>query len=383
MPTPDDATQESFQKAKQGVAGVPDAGGGPPSNAIDSALSALNWVITRSARFVADPVPHPFDPEHVRSPRIAGSHIRIGIASVPIPLNQLVARKMSTKDAQYFQLYGLKPHFRKRLHAKLNHYVELACQHDCRFILLNEMAFPLEGTRSSTRARNRELLEFVQQAKSSLTRDDHPRYVVAGTFHDPASKYNLAPMVVRAAGTDPNVSHLHSKKTSATRLGEKVRLPPDRTLRLYRTAYGHMAVMICLDFYDASQVLSLVQYNHSKDLDPEPSSDRIELLSIVSFGMDRETLCAKAAEDVSRLLGAAVAFCHSRGDQSRQYFYVGGNPVDPVEVEPRSGPPELSVFELRADDLHSAWDESRTFRRPVHELLTKRSVPDISRIKIY
>jgi len=388
MPTPDDATKAPFERAQAGVAGIPDAvppppergpaGGGP----IDPAINALNWIITRSTLFVAEPEPYHFKPEHLRVLREPGSQIRLAIASVPIPPGKLEETKTSKVDSQYFRLFGLKSRFRRQLRGKLKRYVELACEHDCRFFFVNELGFPLDAAATNERKRDRDLRAFVSDVSGFLTRDAHPRYLVAGSFHDPASKYNLAPIVVRPAADEPTISHYHSKKTSATHLFEKVRLPPDRKLRLYRTAYGRMAVLICLDFYDASQLLSLIQHNDNYDRAPAPSEERIDLLAVVSFGMPREDLCEDAVREVSELLGAAVAFAHSRSDQSLQFFYVGGKKIDPVLMLPSHDTPELSIFDLKADDLQQAWERSRVLRRSVSQLLARRTPPSISKIKI-
>ena len=343
-------------------------------------VTAFRDVLVRSSRFVAMPTSIEVHEQQLGWPHVGDSQLRIGVISVQLDDNGLI----NDSTDPNFSLWAMRPAYRSQIQGKLERLVEQACRSNCQFIIFNELAFPLDSISRKLQGpqgeKNRD-----EQVKAFLRRlgrlkGPEPRYLIAGSFHDPVRKYNLSP-IVACTGAGVHVARLHAKRTSAVREGERVRLLAERTVNLYQTAYGRLAVMICLDLYDSSQVLSLLLHNDCCDESEVDDADsgRVDILAVPSLGMREAEAVKLAVAQVSLLLGSIVAFALSNSGEADQWVYVGGKPARVLERFPKpaaagegSGPAELTVFEIAGREYARARAEAKKARDALRDILSPR-----------
>lgn len=182
--------------------------------------------------------------------------------------------------------------------------------------------------------------------------------------------FNLAPIVQpRSSPTDTQIC-FYAKKTSASRLEEHVRVPSAREVRAYSTTHLNLTPMICLDFYDASQVLSLIKWNHQEDLVHEaPSQKRIDLVSVLSYGMNQHGKTLEALAESSSLLGVPIVFCHSKASEVDCTLCFGGDFPEAAEQVNFDGDAMLKIYTIKSADYRDQIKQSRMARDPFDQFL--------------
>jgi hypothetical protein len=130
----------------------------------------------------------------------------------------------------------------------------------------------------------------------------------------------------------------HVKMTSATTLGERVRVPSNRRVRMYSTAHGRIGIFVCLDSYDATQALACIAYNFQ-----ELNRDHMSMLVVPSFGMEPDKFRIACAE-LSLLMANIVVVPQSGERSAEQWLFVCGEP----QVPRRRVGNDVSVFEIEA-----------------------------------
>ena len=168
-------------------------------------------------------------------------------------------------------------------------------------VCFHELAFP-HGTRGVKRFLNRLLKKF----------DKKPQ-ILAGSLHCKETWYNLA---IYQAG---DRIAKHPKRISATRKEERVLLPADRRLHLYDTSLGRVGILVCLDVFDASQVLSAVRQNLAGT-----EREHVPILLVPAFRMTDVEKFLSACKDLSFLMGNAVVVAHSDYRSHDQHVFLGG-----------------------------------------------------------
>lgn len=336
---------------------------------------SLRDTMDRSASFVVRPEYISMHNRQIGWPDDASASLRIGVISIPLDDDILV----NDSDPSY-SLWAIRPYPLSEIKDRLKYLIAQACEKNCQFIVLNELAYPIDSISrkiSSEIDRNQKVRSFLDELR--CLEDIHPRYFVAGSFHDPVKKYNVSPIAACTQNGLNDRLYLHAKRTSAVRERERVRLLSERVLNLYRTAYGNLAVMICLDFYDASQILSLLLHNDRCDESDCGDAARVDILAVPSLGMKKPEAVVKAVAQVSLLLGSIVAFAQSNSHGSEQWVYVAGQPARIVHEAQchgggaaggSSGPVEMTVFEISGQEYLSARAEAKEKRKALRAFLS-------------
>lgn len=160
-------------------------------------------------------------------------------------------------------------------------------------ILVQEMGFP--GGRGEIDEQ-----EYLRGAFSEF----QDAYLLAGSHHDLATNYNLA---IFARPQLPNVGRLterHPKRAAALGNKEGVEIPLSRDLPVYATELGRIGIMVCLDTYDASQMLAAAALNFASP------AERIELLLVPAYNAGNLELFRNECRSISELLMNAVIVSH-------------------------------------------------------------------------
>jgi hypothetical protein len=347
--------------------------------------AALNSIINRSTKFVAVPEIAEFRAADERVwPLVPDSVLRVVVVSFKLPETDLSILKADYYG--YLKLWELRPEVADRLRHKLNEAVDLACNHGAHVIVCSELCFPLGQVSTQIKPekwseeRNRRIKDFTRAVAAAPYRQGPVRYLIAGSFHDPIQHFNVAPLIT--FGQNEVRAKIHAKRTSAVRASEEIRLLPTRSIRIYDTQYCNLSILICLDLFDASQVLSLAEYNHTADQSStaEPGLRRVDLVAIPSLGMHESAVTQVAVLEASLLLGSIVAFAHSSADECAQWLYVGGKQVPPTTIPwPATcsylEQGEISLFEVSGQFYEQMRKKSAAERVKLESILPSSSSP--------
>ena len=196
---------------------------------------------------------------------------------------------------------------RRRLELRKNFLLDLdvAAKNGARLICFNEMAFP----RGASQASNRRLLEQIQRVV-----DNHSLFVAAGTYHHPSTDHNVCPIFVPGGCVDP-----HAKLTSAARLKEHVRTPSGRIMRYYRTGFGKVGLLICLDAFEPTLFLKMMRQSSLFR-----SQDEIDLVLVPSFSPYNAKSILESCQDLSYVTGATVVFVNCSERPPAHALFLGG-----------------------------------------------------------
>lgn len=256
-----------------------------------------------------------------------------------------------------YLLHCLKPKAYARLSRSLFRNIHAAVEeHGAHFVCAGELCYPWCSPAhpdfdSKHKAFQQKVLRLARR---------HQAYIVAGTHHCTETLHNLA--VLFHPGPEPSRNpYRHAKKTSAHSIEEIIRIPYSRNLRIYKTKYARIGILICLDSYDPSLVMGLVRAKHIK-----PGSDHnLEVVFVPSFNPSPGT-GVKACEDLSYLLANVVVLVNARGYGGDDFtvFKCGVRMKKPAEAKIINDELRLytiDVNRLKRQSTDLIRDRSQTF----------------------
>ena len=183
--------------------------------------------------------------------------------------------------------------------------IELAAEAGAKLVCFNELAYPTPLDAKAD-AEFQLALQKLVETKSLI--------VVAASYHDPKGGYNLTRIF--APEKDPLT---HAKLTSAAKVGELIRTPSGRRLRYYKTRLGTVGILVCLDAYEPSLFLRLMQKN-SEFTDEE----EIDLILVPSFSPQNSAALVESCQDLSYATSAVVVFVNCSNINPRHAVFVAG-----------------------------------------------------------
>jgi hypothetical protein len=212
------------------------------------------------------------------------------------------------RDSDYWLWCVEAPEARRRLRMRFLEDLTAAAVYDPHYVCFNELAYPTPYSDDpDVEEFNRRISEIVVAKKLVL---------LGGSFHDPANHYNLCPIFEPG---NPREATLHAKLTSAVSQDERIRVPSDRRLRIYRSASGVFSVFVCLDAFDPSLVLRVMLSNH-----PHSEVEKIQVIFVPSFNEGRSRGFVEACKDLSYATRAVVVYVNCRANEPRHQVYVAG-----------------------------------------------------------
>lgn len=233
------------------------------------------------------------------------------------------------------RLYKMKSEHARSFAERLVSNLRVACEAGAHYVCANELGYVC----CKDEAENLSLRQYLSKEISSLA-NQYGAYIVPGTYHCSDTLLNLAPVYYPGANPDhPNV--LHAKKTSAVALDEKVRVPYNRDVRFYKTQYGSIGIMICLDSYDPSLVVGLV---HSDSEKRGFGPRGVDIIFVPSMNRDNPR-AADACEDLSFFLSNIVVLSNAmRYGEYRSKAFMCGEPITGTAI----GNGEVLVYRIAA-----------------------------------
>ncbi len=213
-----------------------------------------------------------------------------------------------------YTLHNIKNSSYSKIKSTLLKKIEIACKEGVHFICVNELGYPMCRNMQGFKKENTKLQKELKQLANKYN-----TYIIPGTFHSPTTLHNLAyifyPTVGGVAGPK-----IHAKKTSAFTVDEKIIVPYNRDIRFYKTLYGSIGLMICLDSYDPSLIVGLVRENDRSQFD----KNGVDIIFVPSFNGDVER-ARTACEDLSFFLSNIVVLVNSKvyGGDSNTVFLCG------------------------------------------------------------
>jgi predicted amidohydrolase len=288
----------------------------------------LRRLIDRT-RTINEPAKKLFAPKDLRSIKT----FRIATISMPIMAADLgpPPRKRRGYDLWVINAPARVEEFRKVFLSEL----EIAGSSKARFVCFNELGFPTRGRDTAT-------AEFEKRIEEIVAR--HSIFLIAGSYHDTRECYNIAPIFtpVGEQGSESK-RHSHAKLTSATKVREFVRIPSNRQLRYYETAFGNFNILICLDAYDPALTFRLIQKNH-----PQGGEDAIEMIFVPSFSAEKSKAMAQACEDLSYATASLVVYVNCPENEPKHAVFLCGRRME--DMAPRK---EYTVHQIgRHGRLH-------------------------------
>jgi|GEM_PF-6042614 len=250
-------------------------------------------------------------------------YFKIGTVSLDVAADRDLEPFQKRVRGVDYLLHHLKPEAFNKLETLLLDNVRTAAQQGCQFICANELGYPWcsplrKGYSQKSNAIQNELLQLSRE---------YGCYIVGGTFHCSKTFHNLAmlfsPSVPRTQQGHAKNPRPHAKKTSAHSVGEIIRVPYNRDVRVYVTKYGRIAILICLDSYDPSLVIGLVRAKHLlKNRD-----DDIDIVFVPAYNPHPGS-GNPAAQDLSYLLGNIVVHVNTQEfGGTHPTVYMCGEPV--------------------------------------------------------
>ena len=252
--------------------------------------------------------------EKISSSSRLPAKLKIVSISQKIPVNYLkrTPEKLNNNNNVEYLLYPLKPQHFLEIKDTLVNSIEYGCREKgAHFIVTNEFGNPL--TYLSDNYDNDKL--YFEKHFRELSKA-HKTYLLTGTHHCKETLFNLASLYHFEPKSKRNPI-LHAKKTSAASVGEKVVVPYTKKIKYYRTKYGIIAILICLDSFDPTIVLGLTRALYNPDNDaPKP-----DIIFVPSYSRSHD-LSVKAARDLSFFLSTIVVLTNE--------YQFGGGVLDTV-----------------------------------------------------
>lgn len=236
--------------------------------------------------------------------------------------------------------------------------VRKAVTEGCQFICVNELGYPACACGTSKEIQK---ADEIRSELLKLAKDEHC-YIIAGTHHCVRTAHNyallFAPSVAKSRGKRLSNPQLYAKQTCAQSTKEVIRIPNTSKIPVYVTQYGRIAILICLDTYDPSHVVSMVRAKHLL----ESRDDDIDIVFVPAFNPHPGS-GNPAAKDLSYLIPSIVVHTNTQ-EYGGQSVYSCGEPVTKarrVSEELRIYTLNLALHKKKADALKR--DRTNEFRR--------------------
>jgi len=259
-------------------------------------------------------------------------------------------------------LRNLKPGVFDRVVATVPTYIEAAREQGAQFVCINELGFPTCSPETDGfhlfQQRSNEFLERLVELS-----EKHGLYIIGGTYHCTKTFYNKAVLCHPGKLIKKNPL-THAKKTSAHSVGEVVRIPYDRSIRVYITRHCSVGILVCLDSFDQSLITGLVRARASKG-SYHYSPDIVFVPSLNPAG----SYAHQACEDLSNILANVVVLTNTQkyGGAHWKTVYVCGKPIEQKCVE----------------NVQGTDGTTRLFRINVNEYRTRSELLKINRTSLF
>lgn len=140
--------------------------------------------------------------------------------------------------------------------------------------------------------------------KLQLLATKHDCLIVAGSYHQVVGGEQRNTALLFEPGKKGPVRHL--KWRPAQKLKEQILHPKNNEVRYYKTKFGLICLLVCMDSYDVNLVTSIAQRSGR-------ISEHLDLLLVPSFNAsaDANRLAVKACERLAYLTGATVVYVNS------------------------------------------------------------------------
>jgi len=292
----------------------------------------------------------------LQEPELSYNELRIATISLDIRKDRDLEPYPKLLKGVNYELHNLIPSAYDRISKTLLDNIEEAAKRNAHFICANELAYP--WCNPNHRAYTARRVGLRKKLKNIANEKD--TYILAGTYHCTKTYHNYGALFYPGEYGDRN-PHLHAKKTSAHSIGEVIRIPYNRDIRFYRTKYGKIGILICLDSYDPSLVIGLVR---AKQL-LKASDHNIDIVFVPSFNPSIES-AHEACQDLSYLLANIVVLVNTHKFGGRYFtVYNCGDIVDDNgdvdEINPNLKIYEINKMLLREKALDIEGARSTTF----------------------
>ncbi len=195
--------------------------------------------------------------------------------------------------------------------------VKSKCELGANFICVSELGYPAFKTPRDTTidADGLKLLENGDNLfRKNIQRlsDKHDTIIICGTYHDVDCLNN------KAVVFSPHTKEIeHEKLTTAKseNIGEVIRTPKNSNFYLYKTKYGIVAILICLDAFDLNMLCR--QMTSSFHDSNEKAPDIIFVPAFSSYSLQ------KACEELSYFSRSIVCYVDG-GTTPHSVVYVSG-----------------------------------------------------------
>ena len=175
-------------------------------------------------------------------------------------------------------------------------------------------------------------LSISYQSKDIILRklktiaQEHQIYIVAGSYHDTQTYYNIAPII----GPDGRSEEIY-KHLSAHVQGERIRTPDAKEINIVSSDYGNFIVWICFDMYDPALILKFLNASNRFTWgDPENGKRRkdLDFVLVPSFNSDSPESIIKNLKLISKFSKVALFCSNSFGQRMESFAFLGGHSID-------------------------------------------------------
>ncbi len=280
----------------------------------------------------------------------APPRLRIATISLDLP-DDAFKPKESTSFTTHYLLHNLKPTARRTAERILLRSVRNVCKksNKPRYILINELGYPRscwqDGKKETEGQLERSLIQYANK---------YDVVIIAGSYHCTDTLFNRT--VIFHPGMEDNPIY-HLKKTSAGRDDEYIKIPFDRDVHIYQTAYCSFGILVCLDSYDPSLAISLLRACKADWYRTHP----LDIIFVPSYNKDQKW-AKLACKDLSQLLSCIVVLANVReyaGGLTRQVFQCG----EKVIGRRVAGRDPVCLYSIDMKEFRSQKSESERDRR--------------------
>ncbi len=300
-------------------------------------LKVLRNLLERSAK-INEPKPWPV------AGRGGARKVKIATVSLGPSLEELRLFPQSRENR--FRTYWVEDKtIRRRLREDFLAALRRVAKAGAKLVCFNEMSYPDAMDIETSRELRAEIREIV---------DENQLFVIAGTHHHRQTFHNLCPIFAANREIIP-----HAKLSSAAKLEEKIRTPAGRVMRYYKTTFGAVGLLICLDAYEPTLFLRMM-----KQSSVWQNEEGVDFVFVPAFSPNNSKAVCDACQDLSYTTGAIVVYVNCPERRPRHAVFVAGKKM-PAKgmVEGYSRRSLRKGIELHTIDL----DYSRTLRNGVRD----------------